>query len=88
MARSPEEQALKEHFEALYVTAQAPVKRAVGRSVCGCDYDGTGYTVDEARALGPLLAIGLGSRLLEVGAGPSTGAGTSPRNSSNRAGGS
>ena len=44
--------------------------RQIERRVCGCDYGGTSWTTrQEALQAGELLALGPGTRLLEVGAG-------------------
>ena len=67
---SPAERALRERFEATYATGQAPVMRAIERSVCGCDYGATSWTTrEEADRIGALLALGPGVRLLDLGAG-------------------
>ena len=67
---SPAERALRERFEAIYTTCEAPVMRAIERSVCGCDYGATSWTTrEEADRIGALLALGSGVRLLDLGAG-------------------
>ena len=67
---SPAERALRERFEAIYATCEAPVMRAIERSVCGCDYGATSWTTrEEADRIGALLALGSGVRLLDLGAG-------------------
>lgn len=61
---------LRDEFAAQYRLAQAPVLLEVERLVCGSDYGCTSWmTRDEADALGRLLRLAPGRRLLEVGAG-------------------
>jgi len=70
MARTPGERDLTEHFAERYRLGQAPIMLEVERAFCGCDYGGTSWTTrDEAERLGPLLELGPGRRLLDVGAG-------------------
>lgn len=70
MARSPEEKELIDHFADEYLRAQTPVILELERAVCGCDYGGTSWTTRaEAEQMGRLLALGEGSKLLEIGAG-------------------
>ncbi len=70
MPPKPDEQAVRERFDDLYQLVQAPIMRAIERSVCGCDYGGTSWTTRrEAERVGALLGLGPGRRLLEVGAG-------------------
>jgi ubiquinone/menaquinone biosynthesis C-methylase UbiE len=61
---------LAEHFAERYRLGQAPIMLEVERAFCGCDYGGTSWTTRaEADRLGPLLELGPGRRLLDVGAG-------------------
>jgi ubiquinone/menaquinone biosynthesis C-methylase UbiE len=70
VARSPEEKELTEHFADEYRRAQTGIILDLERAVCGCDYGGTSWTTRaEAEQMGRLLALGEGSKLLEVGAG-------------------
>ena len=70
MARTSGERDLTEHFAERYRLGQAPIMLEVERAFCGCDYGGTSWTTRaEAERLGPLLALGPGKRLLDVGAG-------------------
>lgn len=64
------EQSLKASFEVAYERSQTLVMKAIERRVCGCDYGGNSWTTKEqAEALIPLLGLGPGSKLLDVGAG-------------------
>ena len=67
---APDEQALIERFGEEYRLAQAEIMLKIERRICGCDYGGTSWTTrHEALQAGELLALGPGTRLLEVGAG-------------------
>lgn len=70
MTCSPEEWAQRERFESLYVRAQSPVMLTIERSVCGCDYGGSSWTIRaEADQIATLLGLQPGVRLLDLGAG-------------------
>ena len=70
MSQEPDERAVLARFSKKYRLARSDVWRAVERSVCGCDYGATSWTtIDEARAVGEILALGPGKRLLDVGSG-------------------
>jgi SAM-dependent methyltransferase len=70
MARTPAERDLTGHFAERYRLGQAPIMLEVERAFCGCDYGGTSWTTRvEAQRLGPLMGLGPGKRLLDVGAG-------------------
>lgn len=70
MARTPGERDLTEHFAERYRLGQVPIMLEVERAFCGCDYGGTSWTTRaEAERLVPLMALGPGTRLLDVGAG-------------------
>ncbi len=67
---APDEQALIDRFSRRYRLGQSGIMRQIERRVCGCDYGGTSWTTrQEALQAGELLALGPGTRLLEVGAG-------------------
>jgi len=70
MTLSREEQAQRERLNELYVRAQSPVMLSIERSVCGCDYGGTSWTIRaEAQQIVALLRLQPSMRLLDVGAG-------------------
>ena len=70
MTLSPEEQAQRKRFEALYSITQSPVMRSIERFVCGCDYGANSWTTrDEAQQMAALLELRPGTRLLDMGAG-------------------
>src|SRR6266481_708078 len=70
MKRSPEEEARRQRYEALYPRAQSSVMLSIERHVCGCDYGATSWTTRvQALQIAELLALRPGLRLLEVGAG-------------------
>lgn len=57
-------------FASDYQIGRAPALRELERCVLGCDYGGTSWTTrKEAERAGRSLALGPGSRLLDVGAG-------------------
>ena len=70
MAKIRDGQTPAEYFGEQYRRRQSPVMRKIERVVCGCDYGGTSWTSRaEAEAIGRLLGLRPGKRLLELGAG-------------------
>ena len=70
MGQKSDERAVLERFSKKYRFAQSEIMRTIERTVCGCDYGATSWTtIDEARAIGEMLALGPGRRLLDVGSG-------------------
>ena len=70
MSPKADKQTLKARFIRNRSLAQAPVRLAIERRVCGCDYGGTSWTTaHEAKQVAELLQLGRGKRLLDVGAG-------------------
>lgn len=70
MRGTSDERAVFERFSKKYELAQSDLMRNIERSVCGCDYGATSWTtLDEARVIRGMLALGPGKRLLDVGSG-------------------
>jgi ubiquinone/menaquinone biosynthesis C-methylase UbiE len=70
MPRDADEKALLERFSNKYDFIQSDLLKKIERSNCGCDYGASSFaTLEQVDNLGNLLELGVGTRLLEVGAG-------------------